>query len=606
MNYEQATKMYKEWAAFNPVERCNQSRQSVLHKFPQINGTGMVNSCVKPMAAVFSSGHYQEQTNQGVSYLENDREVLWIMEVICYGLSMPLSTNEQHEAVRDCVQLYCEWLTALTPAKAKSKSIPFPIREDANLYCRKIIEHLYNIFIPRVHQPTGTMNQMQESNLLDVISRQALLCHRILRTIECVAHDETNFIDKQTWDTLLTFLLAVNDTLLAPPVEPNDIGTQLSERIVSVLFDIWIIACNRCFPSPSYWKTFQQLCCTWRHRSALIDQWNSINLVLTQKLVQNILPNLITQTPHQLKQNFIRHILDEMNEETVRQTWFRFLHTIGNPVDLCYPEIISKTDKFYHSACASENVVDPRQHPCLNYLPHIFYKAMKGISVLVDLFLGIPVHCEDIDIEVFKSTISVCTSPKAQDSEPSSTPPTKQKTVFPMMNKGAAKTSFAHSKSAKSSETHLSTQQFNLPIIIFPSFPDYNLSPSRPKSTSILDIFGDWLFQAALFGLETKEQNNSGEVKRSASSTSFNQFSMDSRKSSGISDRITIDTLSLLSKESFEAGQAEAIGVLCRLFCFKRSDEEISKILSKKSHQDKKKVSYHFLSSISNILIFFR
>lgn len=78
----------------------------------------------------------------------------------------------------------------------------------------------------------------------------------------------------------------------------------------------------------------------------------------------------------------------DMSNECIAQAWFRMLHTLGNPVDLCRPEVISQTPKFYHFALSSEMVIDPCQHPCLALLPQIFYKAMKGISILVDVFLG--------------------------------------------------------------------------------------------------------------------------------------------------------------------------------------------------------------------------
>lgn len=77
-----------------------------------------------------------------------------------------------------------------------------------------------------------------------------------------------------------------------------------------------------------------------------------------------------------------------MSNECIAQAWFRLLHTLGNPVDLCRPEVISQTPKFYHFALSSEMVIDPCQHPCLALLPQIFYKAMKGVSNLVDVFLG--------------------------------------------------------------------------------------------------------------------------------------------------------------------------------------------------------------------------
>ena len=36
----------------------------------------------------------------------------------------------------------------------------------------------------------------------------------------------------------------------------------------------------------------------------------------------------------------------------------------------------------------SYGVIDPTYHPCLASLPLIFLKAMKGVSAIVDAYLG--------------------------------------------------------------------------------------------------------------------------------------------------------------------------------------------------------------------------
>jgi len=39
-------------------------------------------------------------------------------------------------------------------------------------------------------------------------------------------------------------------------------------------------------------------------------------------------------------------ISSDMSNDCIVQTWFRFLHTIGNPVELTQPTIISQTQNF--------------------------------------------------------------------------------------------------------------------------------------------------------------------------------------------------------------------------------------------------------------------
>ena len=63
--------------------------------------------------------------------------------MLCYGLSLPLS---EHEAIRDCVNVYCEWFSAVTMAKT---CVPRPVAENPNPYLCDMLNHLYNVFVPR-------------------------------------------------------------------------------------------------------------------------------------------------------------------------------------------------------------------------------------------------------------------------------------------------------------------------------------------------------------------------------------------------------------------------------------------------------------------------
>lgn len=93
-------------------------------------------------------------------------------------------------------------------------------------------------------------------------------------------------LTRETWESLLLFLLAINELLLSPPMVKDDVGDQLCERVLSVLFELWLLACCKSFPSPSLWKTLQESCALLRHRIALIEQWNRVNLALTARLLE--------------------------------------------------------------------------------------------------------------------------------------------------------------------------------------------------------------------------------------------------------------------------------------------------------------------------------
>lgn len=58
-------------------------------------------------------------------------------------------------------------------------------------------------------------------------------------------------------------------------------------------------------------------------------------------------------------------------------------------MDLSNPAIVSTTPKFQEQFLNSSGI--PHEvvlHPCLKQLPQIFFRAMRGVSCLVDAFLG--------------------------------------------------------------------------------------------------------------------------------------------------------------------------------------------------------------------------
>lgn len=65
----------------------------------------------------------------------------------------------------------------------------------------------------------------------------------------------------------------------------DGISDELAERVISVLFEMWLTACSASFPVPSLWRTFRDMCSNWRHHEAVIIQWNRVNYALTAPLL---------------------------------------------------------------------------------------------------------------------------------------------------------------------------------------------------------------------------------------------------------------------------------------------------------------------------------
>ncbi|XP_026846379.1 ral GTPase-activating protein subunit beta isoform X4 [Drosophila persimilis] len=681
--------MYSEWASLSAqitANSCGAQCFSVLNKFPASAGREVVVSVVKQLG-----------TNLGItqnaepSHLVKDEEVKWCMDVICFGLSLPL---QEHETIKDCVNVYCEWLTALHPQPRIS--VPKPICEDANLYARQIINHFHNLFVPR------------QGESADTIKRQAVLCHRVLRTLQQTAQISQQ-MDRQTWDTLLLFLLAINEILLAPPTVKDDVGDQLCERVLSVLFEVWLLACVRSFPSPSMWKTLQESCSMWRHRVALVDQWNRVNLALTSRLLEFSYGPAFPQLKNADEDGQLIPL--GMSNDCVAQTWYRFLRMIGNPTALCSPHIISKSSHFVQWALTHEKGAETHQHPCLQMLPQIFLNAMKGISSQVDAFLGVyqpPPHQTDsvvTNLMEIRHSLNEATSSTLQQFIHSSSASnisansqqqgsaaqqlqlqlqhqhmhhhhhlhyphlhlhgagsflrdnfmsnsassalnaimghhshhqqhqqTHQQQQLSLSQSGASPTSTAalvasnlgHSMGASAvgstsaggshsagvvGSISFSTTEANLPSTGVSSTPtpplqrrlakSFSVAPTitqqkalpltsmgagvelavaRPKCNSILHVFHEWLFEAAHIGGDTWRQNRKKQACEASKRPS--SMIMEHRKGSiSLSQPNSLnDPASLpptLTIDKYESGRAEAIGTLCKIFCAKKTGEEI-------------------------------
>ncbi|XP_025410091.1 ral GTPase-activating protein subunit beta isoform X8 [Sipha flava] len=587
--------MYCEWASLtSDVQNCGEFGQSVLSKFPSGSGKEVVLSIIKQLSSTLGITQPPEP-----SKLAKDNEVTWCMEVICYGLSLPLS---EHDTIRDCVHIYCDWLSALY--ETPKVSVPKPVCNDPNLYARKIISHFYNLFVPR----KGEAWTFLYLNIgTDTINRQAVLCHRVLRTLHDLSRT-SKIIEPETWESLLLFLLAINDALLAPPTVKEDVGEELCERVLSVLIEVWLVACVRCFPSPSLWKTLREMAVTWRHRTALIHQWNRINLALTARVLTFMYGPDFPQL--KIPSEDANLIPTGMTNHTVAQSWFRLLQTIGNPADLSRPSIISRTPKFLQAALSDPNhrLVDPSNHPCLNVLPYNFYVAIRGISSLVDAFLGITSHPTIIWDDILPWTTG-STLNKKEAITVTHTPPSQRRlaksfSVAPSLtNKGIPKSSLVGLTTSRISTQSNKLSSSNTSTSSIVSEPKI-FAENRPRCNSILHLFGEWLFEAALIGVDFNKPKSStmsdSRMCKRPSSVMFDTTSIRSSGSGGgyssmgggstasasqpnsltdnVSDSIdsiTSGSANVLHYDRYMPGRAEAIGTLCRIFCSKKTSEEI-------------------------------
>lgn len=69
-------------------------------------------------------------------------------------------------------------------------------------------------------------------------------------------------------------------------VSPVSVGVaeKLAEKLMAVLFEVWLLACARCFPTPPYWKTAREMLANWRHHPPVVEQWSRVACALTSRL----------------------------------------------------------------------------------------------------------------------------------------------------------------------------------------------------------------------------------------------------------------------------------------------------------------------------------
>ncbi|XP_053309406.1 ral GTPase-activating protein subunit beta isoform X3 [Spea bombifrons] len=548
--------MYSEWRTLHLVIKNDQGHTSVLHSYPENVGREVANAVVRPLGQALgspSSGHE--------SILKTDKEVKWTMEVICYGLTLPL----EGDTVKYCVDVYTDWIMALVSPK---DSIPLPVVREPNMYVQIILKHLQNVFVPRQEQ----------------FNSQIRLCQQVLRSVQKLARDSTSMA-RETWEVLLLFLLQINDTLLAAPTVPGGIAESLADKLIGVLFEVWFLACTRCFPTPPYWKTAKEMVANWRHHPAVVEQWSKAICALTSRLLRFTYgPSF---PPFKVPEEDASLIPAEMDNECVTQTWFRFLHMLSNPVDLSNPSIIGTTPKFQEQFLnVSGMTQELNQYSCLKQLPQIFFRAMRGVSCLVDAFLGVAVFKNIGFQRLPKYGIS---RPRADSAPPTpvnrlsmpqntatnTTPPHNRRHRTVTVNKTTVKTSSASTThSTKVQQQASSTSPLSSPNQAS-SEPRPLPAPTRPKVNSILNLFGSWLFDAAL--VHCKLQNG---VNRDSSMTAMaTQATMEFRRKGSQLSTDTMGSSTVFDANEFpdnyEAGRAEACGTLCRIFCSKKTGEEI-------------------------------
>ena len=444
--------MYSEWFSLSEGIRNDESGRSALSVYPSSVGRDVAKVVIKNLV--------DNPTEQSKTRFKCSEDVKWTMHVICFGLGLPLSEGE---TLKGCVTIYLDWLSSLS--SQPKQEVPEEILKDPNMYCQRILQHFKNLFVPKTE---GTL------------ALQASLCMKVLQGVQRISH-ECKKMDERTLKVMLQFLLSISDFLLSPPFVPGGLTEQLCRLLIEVLFDVWLQACVWAFPDPPLWNTLQEMCCTWRHHTDFVALWNKTVFSITRRVLLVEYGSGFPLYPLDDKKHEIR-IPTTLDNKCLIQSWFRFLHIMGNPVDLSSKEIIGNTPKFKEHMLVNSIMHQPSEHSCLHSMPQNFYAAMKGIATLVDTLLGEKCSCET---PVMFNLISP-----------------ENITTFPMKNDAKHRVQIAVSTDQLANFTRdmdwkLPGRLGNQTGYLFDKTVAMK-SPLMPMENSILHLLGSWLFEATL------------------------------------------------------------------------------------------------------------
>uniref|UniRef100_A0A182KBS0 Ral GTPase-activating protein subunit alpha/beta N-terminal domain-containing protein n=1 Tax=Anopheles christyi TaxID=43041 RepID=A0A182KBS0_9DIPT len=455
----------------------------------------------------------------------------------------------------------------------------------------------------------------------DTINRQAVLCHRVLRTLQYTSQN-SQILTVETWEALLLFLLAINEILLAPPIVKDDVGDQLCEpdedahlvpdgmtndgiaqawiRFLKILGAPTDLCCPQVISrTPQFIQAVllnadgiepqhhpcllnlpQIFLKTMKGIAGLVDAF--LGIAQFQMNESNLLEHnsQLTFTSargggiHSSSGSMIsfRHSGGEIKSSVLRASGG--LGGLGLGAAL---GVVGSSTGGSNSSAAGPigstpgvvaNVgggsVGGTSNVCI--IGCSSNAGTAGVKNGGNLAFGFSYETSTTaDCSGLCNSKASLLTAAVTGSANYPTPPLQRRlaksfSVAPSLPSAHAVISMAQAKAM------LSLCQENR----------YPLAANRPRCNSILHLFGEWLFDAAHIGGDTWMQNTkkrAAEAKRRPSS-----MIMDNRKGS-LSQPPSLsevnDVAPGLTIDKYESGKAEALGALCRIFCAKKTGEEI-------------------------------
>uniref|UniRef100_A0A915JX14 Rap-GAP domain-containing protein n=1 Tax=Romanomermis culicivorax TaxID=13658 RepID=A0A915JX14_ROMCU len=276
-----------------------------------------------------------------------------------------------------------------------------------------------------------------------------------------------------------------------------------------------------------------------------------------------------------------------MSPAIVSQTWLRILKLIDEPITFLrcvfsHQEAIkSSTDS--SSACDSHL----QHYSPIYHWQYSFYRMMRGIYCVISGLLGEPIDCTFKEPEKALKEVNISLNHFLSGQQPAGAPAQQSVSLIKAaMSLGSS--TRGKIKAAQPSRTivtinHLSDSVMISAILKSLSFPskksDYSII--KPLAETLCKLFSDWLFDVAGSKIQNLEQRKYSSFENDT----ISQKSQGSQQSSEVENvpatknstsqqnEVRMFLESLPSVNGYQAGKAEAVAALCKIFSSKSCPE---------------------------------
>ncbi|KII70043.1 Ral GTPase-activating protein subunit beta [Thelohanellus kitauei] len=266
-----------------------------------------------------------EDLSRGVEANENrfgetKKHFEWILEVMSYGLSLPLS---EFDSIHKICQQYLIWVQDLSSNTLTR--LPALISQHFEHYFGLILKQIRNLFIPR-----------QGQNLQGLSS----MCSEVLVTLKSLVTkpSESIKLSPKMYNQILEFILVVSAKIFTqPPAVGSMLSEHLGDVLSSYLFYIWLSVSFRHFPSQSLWLSFENVCSHAIHNEGFVLQWSSFCLLLTKKIV-----SYHGDYSHVYDSDALDECLRPFDQNVLTHVWLKMFHCVGKVSMLSDPLSLSR------------------------------------------------------------------------------------------------------------------------------------------------------------------------------------------------------------------------------------------------------------------------